>query len=103
MSQSQLEELETSGQTHVGNAAPELEYIPIEHPAEGIARQMVVGEDDGLSLSLRASCWSLLNLHPHEQISLVVQGRALLCRRQRTYRRQATCCTFPPIPGMVQP
>jgi quercetin dioxygenase-like cupin family protein len=77
MSQTQLEELETAGQTHVGNAL-HLNWndIPIEHPAEGIARQMVVGEK---MMACRFRFAPLLvtpeHSHPHEQISLVVEGR----------------------------
>jgi quercetin dioxygenase-like cupin family protein len=77
MSQTQLEEFETSGQIHVGNAQ-HLNWndIPIEHPAEGIQRQMVVGEK---MMACRFTFAPFLvtpeHAHPHEQISLVIQGR----------------------------
>ena len=50
--------------------------IPIEHPAEGIARQMVVG--DNLMICRFRFAPHLVtpeHSHPHEQMSLVVQGR----------------------------
>ncbi|HEX9425523.1 MAG TPA: cupin domain-containing protein [Pyrinomonadaceae bacterium] len=50
--------------------------IPVEHPAEGIERQMVVGEH---LMICRFRFAPLLvtpqHTHPHEQMSLVVSGR----------------------------
>jgi quercetin dioxygenase-like cupin family protein len=50
--------------------------IPIDHPAEGIERQMVVGEH---LMICRFRFAPLLvtpeHTHPHEQMSLVVSGR----------------------------
>jgi unsaturated pyranuronate lyase len=50
--------------------------IPVEHPAEGIERQMVVGER---MMIVRFRFVPFLvtpeHRHPHEQISLVVSGR----------------------------
>ena len=50
--------------------------IPIEHPAEGIERQMVVGQQ---MMICRFRFAPLLvtpqHRHPHEQMSIVVQGR----------------------------
>ena len=50
--------------------------IPIEHPAEGIERQMVVGDH---MMICRFRFAPLLvtpqHTHPHEQMSIVVSGR----------------------------
>lgn len=50
--------------------------IPIEHPAAGIERQMVVGEH---LMICRFRFAPLLvtpqHAHPHEQISIVIEGR----------------------------
>ena len=50
--------------------------IPVEHPAEGIERQMVVGEK---VMMVRFRFVPLLvtpeHTHPHEQMSIVVSGR----------------------------
>jgi quercetin dioxygenase-like cupin family protein len=50
--------------------------IPVEHPAEGIERQMVVGER---MMIVRFRFAPLLvtpeHTHPHEQMSLVISGR----------------------------
>ena len=50
--------------------------IPVEHPAPGIERQMVVGEQ---MMICRFRFAPLLvtpeHTHPHEQMSLVVSGR----------------------------
>jgi len=50
--------------------------IPIEHPGEGIARQMVVG--DNLMICRFRFAPHLVtpeHSHPHEQMSVVMQGR----------------------------
>ena len=50
--------------------------IPVEHPSEGIARQMVVG--DNLMICRFRFAPNLVtpeHSHPHEQMSIVVQGR----------------------------
>jgi len=60
------------------SGAQHLEWsgIPIEHPAPGIERQMVVGEN---LMICRFRFAPLLvtpeHTHPHEQMSLVVSGR----------------------------
>src|SRR5260370_36419253 len=60
------------------NGAQHLSWstIPVEHPAEGIERQMFVGEQ---ILICRFRFAPLLvtseHSHPHEQMSLVVSGR----------------------------
>ncbi len=50
--------------------------IPVEHPAEGIKRQMVVGQQ---MMICRFQFAPFLvtpeHTHPHEQMSLVVSGR----------------------------
>lgn len=69
-----------SGQaaTAIASAAQHLNWanIPVEHPAEGIERQMVVGER---IMIVRFRFVPFLvtpeHRHPHEQMSLVVSGR----------------------------
>jgi len=50
--------------------------IPVEHPAEGIERQMVVGERI-MIVRFRFTPFLVTpeHIHPHEQMSLVVSGR----------------------------
>jgi len=50
--------------------------IPIEHPAEGIERQMVVGEQL-MICRFRFAPFLVTpeHTHPHEQMSLVISGR----------------------------
>ena len=50
--------------------------IPVEHPGEGIERQMVIG-DSLLICRFRFRPWLVTpeHTHPHEQMSLVVSGR----------------------------
>jgi quercetin dioxygenase-like cupin family protein len=78
MNQSQLDEAtENASQSSLG-AAQRLNWatIPIERPSEGIERQMVVGER---LMICRFRFTPLLvtpeHSHPHEQMSIVVQGR----------------------------
>lgn len=69
-----------SGQaaTAIASVAQHLNWtdIPVEHPAEGIERQMVIGER---MMIVRFRFVPLLvtpeHRHPHEQMSLVVSGR----------------------------
>jgi quercetin dioxygenase-like cupin family protein len=69
-----------SGQaaTAVASVAQHLNWtdIPVEHPAEGIERQMVVGER---IMIVRFRFVPFLvtpeHRHPHEQMSLVISGR----------------------------
>jgi quercetin dioxygenase-like cupin family protein len=71
------EEGENSMTRHLGGAQ-HLNWltIPIERPSEGIERQMVVGEH---IMICRFRFAPLLvtpeHSHPHEQMSIVVQGR----------------------------
>ena len=50
--------------------------IPIEHPGQGIERQMVVGERL-MICRFRFEPWLVTpeHTHPHEQMSLVISGR----------------------------
>jgi quercetin dioxygenase-like cupin family protein len=50
--------------------------IPIEHPAEGIERQMVVGQNL-MVCRFRFAPFLVTpqHRHPHEQVSIVMQGR----------------------------
>jgi quercetin dioxygenase-like cupin family protein len=67
-----------SAATAIASAAQHLNWadIPVEHPAEGIERQMVVGER---VMIVRFRFVPFLvtpeHRHPHEQMSLVVSGR----------------------------
>jgi quercetin dioxygenase-like cupin family protein len=60
------------------NGAQHLNWatIPIEHPAEGIERQMLVGEQM-MICRFRFAPFLVTSehSHPHEQMSLVVSGR----------------------------
>jgi quercetin dioxygenase-like cupin family protein len=64
--------------TAIASAAQHLNWadIPVEHPAEGIERQMVVGER---IMIVRFRFVPFLvtpeHTHPHEQMSLVVSGQ----------------------------
>lgn len=50
--------------------------IPVEHPAEGIARQMVVGDNLMICrFRFAAHLVTPEHSHPHEQMSMVMQGR----------------------------
>ncbi len=76
MSATQSESNQTP--TAVASAAQHLNWasIPVEHPAEGIERQMVVGER---IMIVRFRFVPFLvtpeHTHPHEQMSLVISGR----------------------------
>ncbi|HQU83410.1 MAG TPA: cupin domain-containing protein [Pyrinomonadaceae bacterium] len=50
--------------------------IPVEHPAEGIERQMVVGQNM-MICRFRFAPFLVTpeHTHPHEQMTLVVQGK----------------------------
>ena len=50
--------------------------IPVEHPAEGIERQMVVGKEM-MICRFRFAPFLVTpqHTHPHEQMSLVISGR----------------------------
>jgi len=50
--------------------------IPVEHPSEGIERQMVVGEQM-MICRFRFAPFLVTpeHTHPHEQMSLVISGR----------------------------
>lgn len=69
-----------SNQTATGlaSAAQHLNWdsIPVEHPAEGIERQMVIGER---IMIVRFRFVPFLvtpeHTHPHEQMSLIISGR----------------------------
>ena len=56
--------------------------IPIEYPAEGIERQMVVGQNL-MVCRFRFTPFLVTpeHRHPHEQVSIVVHGRVRFCRR----------------------
>jgi len=64
--------------TAVVSAAQHLNWadIPVEHPAEGIERQMVVGERIMIvRFRFKPFLVTPEHTHPHEQMSLVVSGR----------------------------
>jgi len=67
-----------SGHAATAGVAQHLNWadIPVEHPAEGIERQMVVGER---IMIVRFRFVPFLvtpeHTHPHEQMSLVISGR----------------------------
>ena len=50
--------------------------IPVEHPAEGIERQMVVGETLMICrFRFAPHLITAEHTHPHEQMSIVLRGR----------------------------
>jgi quercetin dioxygenase-like cupin family protein len=52
--------------------------VPVEHVAEGIERQMVWGQQLMVCrLRFAPRVVTAVHTHPHEQITLVVQGRVL--------------------------
>lgn len=60
-----------SGAQHVN-----WETVPVERPAEGIERQMVVGRNLMLCrFRFAANLVTPEHSHPHEQMSIVVKGR----------------------------
>jgi quercetin dioxygenase-like cupin family protein len=64
--------------TAAASAAQHLNWdsIPVEHPAEGIERQMVIGERIML-VRFRFVPFLVTpeHTHPHEQMSIIVSGR----------------------------
>ena len=64
--------------SEIASAAQHLNWdsIPVEHPAEGIERQMVIGER---IMIVRFRFVPFLvtpeHTHPHEQMSLIISGR----------------------------
>ena len=66
-----------AGSSLIGNAQNlNWSRIPVEHPAEGIERQIVVGEQ----IMICRFCFAPLlvtpeHTHPHEQMSMVISGR----------------------------
>lgn len=51
--------------------------VPVEHPAEGIERQMIVGENIMICrLKFPPLTVTTPHEHPHEQITFVEKGRA---------------------------
>src|SRR5712691_10743141 len=70
--------------------------IPIEHPAEGIERQMFVGEKL-MICRFRFAPFLVTpeHSHPHEQMSLVVTGRVRFLSKVRSISLVlAMSCTF---------
>lgn len=63
----------------LANSAQHLSWseIPVEHPAEGIERQMIVGEAV-MVCRFRFAPFLVTpeHTHPHEQVSMVISGRA---------------------------
>lgn len=63
--------------TKVDALVTDWDKIPVEHPSEGIKRQMVVGEN---VMMVRFTFDPFLvtdeHTHPHEQMTLVLKGRA---------------------------
>jgi len=64
--------------TALASAAQHLNWndIPVEHPAEGIERQMVIGENI-MIVRFRFTPFLVTpeHTHPHEQMSMIIQGR----------------------------
>lgn len=66
----------TSEQKQTGALITDWNKISVEHPAPGIERQMVVGENV-MMCRFRFAPFVVTaeHSHPHEQMTLVVQGR----------------------------
>lgn len=78
MSTTQPDEVQTAAAASILGRAQHLNWagIPIEHVAEGIQRQMVVGENL-MICRFRFAPFLVTpeHEHPHEQMSIVVSGR----------------------------
>jgi quercetin dioxygenase-like cupin family protein len=77
ISTSNQEIAEAAGSALIGGAQHlNWSSIPIEHPAEGIERQMVVGEQLMICRFRFAPFLATPeHTHPHEQMSMVISGR----------------------------
>jgi len=64
--------------TALASAAQHVNWndIPVEHPSEGIERQMVIGENI-MIVRFRFTPFLVTpeHTHPHEQMSMIIQGR----------------------------
>jgi quercetin dioxygenase-like cupin family protein len=71
------QEVAAAGSSLIG-AAQHLNWsnIPVEHPAEGIERQMMVGQEL-MICRFRFAPYLVTpeHTHPHEQMSMVISGR----------------------------
>ena len=77
ISTSKQEIAEAAGSALIGGAQHlNWSSIPVEHPAEGIERQMVVGEQL-MICRFRFAPFLVTpeHTHPHEQMSMVISGR----------------------------
>jgi quercetin dioxygenase-like cupin family protein len=70
------EEFMIAEETQTAALVTDWDKIPVEHPAEGIERQMVVGQN---VMMVRFRFVPFLvtaeHSHPHEQMTLVVKGK----------------------------
>jgi quercetin dioxygenase-like cupin family protein len=66
----------TAEQTELDALVTDWETVPVEQPAEGIERQMIVGQNMTMC-RFRFAPYLVTpeHTHPHEQMSLVVKGR----------------------------
>lgn len=63
-------------QTKTSALLTDWEKIPVEHPAEGIERQMVVGENVMICrFRFAPFLVTAEHTHPHEQMTMVIQGK----------------------------
>jgi quercetin dioxygenase-like cupin family protein len=89
-----------SAATAIASVAQHLNWtdIPVEHPAEGIERQMVVGERIMIvALPFVPFLVTPEHTHTHEQMSLVVSGRVrFFVEGMNALLHPETFCTFHP-------
>src|SRR5215213_2958114 len=69
--------------------------IPVEHPAEGIERQMFIGNRMMICrFRFKPFLVTPEHDHPHEQMTIVERGRVrFLLRARNRSRPPAMCCT----------
>ena len=69
--------------------------IPVEKPAEGIERQMFVGNRMMICrFRFKPFLVTPEHDHPHEQMTIVERGRVrFLSKARNRSRKPATCCT----------
>ena len=71
--------------------------VPVEKTAEGIERQMIVGrKHDDVPFQVCAFCGDERHSHPHEQMTLILQGKVNLLSAARCGSCRPETCAFPP-------
>ena len=77
--------------------------IPVEQVADGIERQMLVGHQMMICrFRFKPFLVTPEHDHPHEQMTIVEQGRAVLHRRERAHREGGRRAIFPRNAGTAR-